>query len=206
MTELKIQRIDVADKIDRRFRNFNQRRVLLKVDAIPVGGASVGNFTAPQGESIVEVWEDQLPGVLAQLRTDAHALVLRQAEEAAKAQTEVWLQEQGIRTAEAREEALKTRCPITPQRVLASLGIKGMPPLRSIRFVTSDLSASIPLEEWNNMSDEERSETFWVQPPVTEANAVGMNAASTKYLADVIAQALSRNGGGDSNGKGRGRG
>lgn len=204
---MKVQRIDVNDRIDRKYVNHNQRRLLLKVDVIPVSGSTIGYFKAPPGVSIVEVWEDQVEETIGRLRTERDEALYQQARELAKAQQQLWLEREGIadKPEEYKADQIRRRCNETPEKWLAQMGVKGMPPLRSIRVCTRDQSADIPLEEWLNLSDAEREESFWIEAPSTQENIGDKQAEYLKRMTEMFAKVLAGNEG-NAPKKTRGRG
>lgn len=203
---LKQHPLDVSDPKDRKIVNMNRRRVYVEVDNLQPNGATIETARVAQGRSIVEVWEDRVDHLQQErVRTQAHEMMYAQARELCKAKQQRWLEERGLtrKSPEEQAEKLAHACPETPERALYELGVKNMPPLKSLRVCTRDLSASIPYEEWANLSEEEREASFYIAPPSLPENVGDQQTAYLKQMTEMFAKALAGN---SDNGKGRGRG
>lgn len=206
LKSLKQHKLDTADPKDRNIVNMNRRRVYVEVDCLQPNGATIETARVAQGRSVVEVWEDRVDHLQQErVRTATHETLYAQARELCKAKQQRWLEERGYhrKSPEEIEHYLTKVCPETPERSLYEIGVKNMPPLKSIRICTRDLSASIPYEEWAKTSEEERQASFYIAPPSLPENVGDQQTAYLKQMAELFAKAMAGN---DVNGKGRGRG
>ena len=206
---MKTHRIKINERRSDRARNVH--RVFLEVDCIPVNGQLTQGHRLQHGKQAIEVYTDRIPAVaeLCSAQADADAYVM--ARRLCAVAQDHWLDRAGIvkGTPEA-EKALATLCAESPERYLQAVGHSGSPgPFRSVRVLTRDQSASIPLGEWDGLDEVTRERDYLIDPPPTQEGAAYAQANANQQLADVLAKALaasnSGNSGNGGNAKSRGR-
>ncbi len=162
----------------------NSHRIFVEVDVIPTSGKG-DRYRLPCGKSRAEIYTAELDRWVSMVRTPDHEAVYTAARAAAQAAQEGWLVAAGLQHAPAEEKAraVATLCHEPPEKYLAnsrkvlenmgqvSRDIEpGMPPFRSLRVCTKDLTTSVPLEEYLRADDAEKSRTFHIDPPTMPEN------------------------------------
>lgn len=200
---MKTHKIKINERRADRARNVH--RVYLEVDCIPINGQLLQGFNLVHGPQAMEVYTDRIPAVSELCRSQADEDAYATATRLSDVAKDRWLDRAGLTkgTPEA-EKALATLCAESPERYLQAVGHSGSPgPLRSVRVMTRDQTASIPLAEWDKLTDEQRARDYLIDPPPTQEGAAYAQAQANQQLADVLAKALAASGNSGSKSRGR---
>lgn len=189
----------------------NVERLWLEVEAVG-GGCSVEGHrvlgetrnddgTLTRQPTLIEIYVDRLPAVIARTRTDKERRVWQQACESAQMLIDEWKRENAKviaskRSQEERDRYVYLHCNVHASQQLAQFGYRtGLPPLDSCKVVhPENTSRTMDVREWQKLPADQRAE-WLVDAPITAQNATqraheGLTGAFRDGMRELIAEMM----------------